>query len=195
MDDNNKKKIIEARNLTKDFVGVRALSNFSFDLDGGDIHCLVGENGAGKSTFIKILTGAILPSNGDIYVDGVKQNLLNPNITRKLGIQAVYQDGELIPQITVAENIFLGSSEVKQKLFINYKKIFKLAKKLIRELNLNIDAERLYGDLSPSEQQFIKIARSIALKPKVLILDEPTAVFNINDIRSNIGQLIMAGSF
>lgn len=184
MDNNSfNRKIIEVKNLSKDFLGVKALSNFYFDLYKGEVHCLIGENGAGKSTFIKILSGAISPNRGEIYIEGEKYNSLNPSIARKLGIQTVYQDEDLVSSITVAENIFLGSQKDNQRFFMNYRGIFKLAKELMASMNISIRADELYGNLSPADKQFVKIIKALIPSPKVLILDEPTVASNVNDVK------------
>lgn len=183
--DNNllqKEKILDVINISKNFPGVKALINFNFDLYKGEVHCLIGENGAGKSTFIKIMSGAFRPSGGEIFIDREKYNLLTPDLSRKLGIHTVYQDEVLVPNITAAENIFLGSEIKDQKLFISYKKIIKEAENLKKQLGVKIKVDEIYERLSPSDQQFVKILQALAQKPKVLILDEPTQAFNVKDI-------------
>jgi ribose transport system ATP-binding protein len=115
-------KILDVINLSKEFPGVKALSNFNFDLYKGEVHCLIGENGAGKSTFIKILSGALAPSEGDIFFKNNKYTFLTPHLARQFGIQTAYQEDILVPCITAAENIFLGSEDKNQKFFINYQK-------------------------------------------------------------------------
>jgi len=175
-------KNVEVKNLNKSFTGVRALVDFSFDLYKGEVHCLIGENGAGKSTFIKILSGAITPDSGIINIGKKKYNRLFPAITKNEGIEAVHQEGTLVPQITVAENIFLGS-EKSEKMFVSYRRLFRDAAEFMESLNINIRPDEFYENLSLPDQQFVKILRALIFDPRVLILDEPTAVFNINDIK------------
>jgi len=175
--------IIEVKDINKAFPGVNALSNFSFELRSGEVHSLVGENGAGKSTFIKILSGAYHPDNGVIRIESQEYTQLNPALARSLGIQTVYQEAVLIPQISAAENIFLGIDESKRKIFMNYKEIMEKAEDLCNQYGISFDVKTVYEELSPSDQQFTKILKSLALQPKVLILDEPTAVFNIADVK------------
>lgn len=179
---NQKEKILDVKNITKEFPGVKALTNFNFDLKKGEVHCLIGENGAGKSTFIKILSGAFKPNSGEIYINNRKHYYLTPYLARKTGIQTVYQEDILVPQITAAENIFLGSEIDNQKFFINYNKIIKLAENLAEQIGINIKVNEIYERLSPSDQQFVKILKALAQKPQILILDEPTQAFNIKDI-------------
>jgi ribose transport system ATP-binding protein len=177
-----KEKLLDIKNITKEFPGVKALTNFSFDLYAGEVHALIGENGAGKSTFIKILSGAYQPDSGEIIVGGEKHSFLTPNNARRLGIQTVYQEDILVPGISAAENIFLGSEDTDQKYFISYKKILKQAADLADQLGINLDVGEIYERLSPPDQQFVKILKALALKPKVLILDEPTQAFNVKDV-------------
>jgi ABC-type sugar transport system ATPase subunit len=179
---NQKEKILDVKNITKEFPGVKALTNFNFDLKKGEVHCLIGENGAGKSTFIKILSGAFKPNSGEIYINNGKHYYLTPYLARKTGIQTVYQEDVLVPQITAAENIFLGSEIDNQKFFINYNKTIKLAENLAEQIGINIKVNEIYERLSPSDQQFVKILKALAQKPQILILDEPTQAFNIKDI-------------
>lgn len=101
-------KILDVKNITKEFPGVKALTNFSFDLYKGEAHCLIGENGASKSTFIKILSGAFPSNSGEIFISGERHGFLMPHIARRLGIQTVYQEDILVPCISAAENILLG---------------------------------------------------------------------------------------
>lgn len=175
--------LIEVKNIDKTFPGVKALSNFSFELRRGEVHSLIGENGAGKSTFIKILSGAYHPDNGVIRIGSREYIQLNPALARSLGIQTVYQEAVLIPQISAAENIFLGIDESKKRIFMNYKEIIEKAENLCNQYGISFDVKTVYKELSPSDQQFTKILKSLALQPKILILDEPTAVFNIADVK------------
>jgi len=177
-----KEKILIVKNITKVFPGVKALSDFNFDLYKGEVHCLIGENGAGKSTFIKILSGAFEPSQGEFFINGEEHKYFTPQMARKLGIQTVYQEDILVPCISAAENIFLGSETNNQKYFINYKKIFKDAEKIAKQLGVYIKVDEIYEKLSPSDQQFVKILKALAQKPKILILDEPTQAFNVKDV-------------
>ena len=117
-----KKVILKVENIYMEFPGVKALTNFSFDLYKGEVHALIGENGAGKSTFIKILSGANTPNSGKIIIEKERYNSLTPNQARKLGIQTVYQEDILVPSISAAENIFLGvESKNTKSIFISYR--------------------------------------------------------------------------
>jgi len=179
-----KEKILDVKNLSKEFPGVKALINFNFNLYKGEVHGLVGENGAGKSTFIKLLSGAFQPNSGEVTISGEKHNFFTPYIARGLGIQTVYQEDILVPSITAAENIFLGIEFVhSKKFFISYKTMIDQANELAQQLSINFRVDEIYEKLSPSDQQFVKILKALAQEPKVLILDEPTQAFNTNETR------------
>ncbi len=178
-----KEKILDVKNLSKEFPGVRALTGFNFDLYKGEVHGLIGENGAGKSTFIKLLSGAFQPDSGEIIIGSEKHNFFTPHIARRLGIQTVYQEDILVPCISAAENILLGTELLNgRKFFVSYSKMLSHTDKLAKQFGINIRADEIYEKLSPSDQQFVKILKALAQKPKVLILDEPTQAFNVKDI-------------
>jgi ribose transport system ATP-binding protein len=178
-----KGKILDVKNISKEFPGVKALRDFNFDLYEGEVHALIGENGAGKSTFIKILSGAYQPENGEMVISSEKHSFFTPHTARRLGIQTVYQEDILVPGITAAENIFLGTELIQsKKFFINYKVMINQANELAQQLGISLRVDEIYEKLSPSDQQFVKILKALAQKPKVLVLDEPTQAFNISDI-------------
>ena len=177
-----KEIILEVKNLTKEFPGVRALTDFNFDLYKGEVHCLIGENGAGKSTFIKILSGALKPNSGEVIINEEKHNYITPHKARRLGVQTVYQEDDLVPSMSAAENIFLGSEDnEEEKFFISYKRIFKKTENLVKQLGIKLNVSENYERLSAADKQFVKILKALAQKPKVLIFDEPTQVFNKKD--------------
>ncbi len=176
-------KIVEVKNLNKSFPGVKALVDFSFKLKKGEVHCIIGENGAGKSTFIKILSGAYYPDSGTINIGSSSYSRLIPAEARALGIQTVYQEDMLVPQMSAAENIFLGSGAIGRKFFVSYSMLNKKARELSQKYGINLEVGKSYEELSPSDQQFTKILKTLAQKPKVLVLDEPTAVFNKSDVK------------
>ncbi|MHB8279121.1 MAG: sugar ABC transporter ATP-binding protein [Candidatus Humimicrobiaceae bacterium] len=178
-----KEKILDVKNLSKEFPGVKALTDFNFDLYEGEVHALIGENGAGKSTFIKILSGAYQPDSGSMSINSEKHNFFTPHIARRIGIQTVYQEDILVPSITAAENIFLGTELVQnKKFFVSYKAMINQANELAQQLGISLMVDEIYEKLSPSDQQFVKILKALAQKPKVLVLDEPTQAFNVSDI-------------
>jgi ABC-type sugar transport system ATPase subunit len=166
--------IIEARGIVKTFGGVVAVDDVSIAVPPGEIHGLVGENGAGKSTFMRVLAGVIKQDTGDVVVDGKR---LEPGDTREAlesGISLVHQELSLIPEMTVAENILLGSTPTRAG-FVKAGEQKKIAADALDEIGVTVDLDELIGRLSVSVRQFVEIARAIARDPRVLILDEPTA--------------------
>jgi len=176
-----KEPVIQAVNITKEFPGVKALSDFNFELFPREVHCLIGENGAGKSTFIKILSGVYTQNSGEIFINGKKYNDLSTQVVRDLGIHTVYQDDVLVPSISAAENIYLGSKYQKRKFFMNYKWVIEESEVLARRYGIELNVRETYENLNPADQQFTKILKTLAQSPRVLILDEPTQVFNVTE--------------
>jgi len=174
--------ILELKNIVKEFFGNRALSNVSLTLMPGSVHAIVGENGAGKSTFIKILTGAYTKTSGEIYVGGEHINQMDPMISKKLGIHCIYQELNVANDLTVAENVFLGIQPVNRLGLINWKKMNEDAKEIFASLQLRIDPKQLVREVSIAQKQMIEIARAISQQAKVLIMDEPTSSLSDREI-------------
>jgi ribose transport system ATP-binding protein len=175
-----KKLVIEMRNIVKTFPGVTALNNMTIDLYEGEIHCLVGENGAGKSTLVKVLSGAYTPDSGEIYVDGKKYYGMNSLLSRDLGISIIYQENLLVPSMNVVENVFVGF-ELSNKGFVDKKKMKGYVKKQCDELGIQLNLDKTIASLSVAEQQYVKILKALITKPRILIMDEPTSMFNVED--------------
>ncbi len=175
LDLSNSNYRVEMINISKSFGGVHALKNASILIKPGELHALVGENGAGKSTLVKILSGAYQKDRGIIKIDGRPVENLTPHTSRNLGVGMIYQDFALAPDLTVAENIFLGRLSARGRL-INWSDLHKKAEKLIDSLGFNIDTRSAVGDLSVAYQQVVEIAKALSENIKILILDEPTAV-------------------
>ena len=173
--------ILEMKNIQKEFSGVYALSGISFDLYEGEIHCLVGENGAGKSTLMKVLSGAYTPTSGSICLNGKEYNTLTPTLSRDLGINIVYQENDLVPTMNVYENIYIGNEEGKGLGFVDFKKMRSDTVKQMESLGIDINPDTKIEDLSVSDQQFVKILKALSVEPKILIMDEPTSMFNVED--------------
>lgn len=176
--------ILSLHNIYKSFGGIHALSGVSFDLKEAEIHALVGENGAGKSTLIKIITGAYLPDSGTIETGGVEYNDLNPELARHVGIGAVYQEFNLLPDLTVAENIFLGSQPKGRFGLIDPVARSEQAYELLERLgaHTHINPEQLVRNLTVGEQQIVEIAKALAINARILIMDEPSAVLPSRDL-------------
>lgn len=168
--------VLELRNITKTFPGVKALDNVEFKLKPGEIHALMGENGAGKSTFIKIITGVHAPDEGEIYLNGQKVNISNPREAQKMGIAAIYQHVTSFPDLSVTENIFIGHEKVEKGTNrILWKQMHAEARKLLEELGAGFDPKTQMGALSVAQQQIVEIAKALSTNAKIIIMDEPTA--------------------
>ncbi len=171
---NTKAPLVEMRNISKQFPGVKALDGIDFTLKQGEVHVLFGENGAGKSTLISILSGVYGPSEGSVYVSGKKVNFRSVHDATDAGIGTVFQEFSLVPTLTVFENIYLGS-ELQGALFINKSEMVRGAKKLFENLGFELDVIQLVSKLSRAEQQMVEIAKAFHFNADILILDEPTA--------------------
>ena len=167
--------LIELRGIAKRFGGVTALDGVDFELRSGEVHALLGENGAGKSTLIKILGGIHRPDAGEILVDGQVVEIREVTDADRLGIRLIHQELSLAPNLSVAENIFLGR-EPGRFGFLNRRALFASAQALIAELGLPElgSAETRVADLSVAQQQMTEIARALSTRARILILDEPT---------------------
>lgn len=166
--------LLATKAVTKDYPGVRALDHVSFDLLPGEVHVLFGENGAGKSTLISMLSGANQPTSGAIEVNGKPVDLHSVHDAREFGISAVFQEFSLVPQMTVAQNLFLGA-EHRVGPFLKKAEMREEAKRLLNELAFNISPHARVAHLSRAEQQMVEIAKAFRSELSVLILDEPTA--------------------
>ena len=167
--------ILELRDVVKTFGGVTALGGVHFQLKKGEIHALRGENGAGKSTFIKVITGVHKPDSGTMLLEGEKVTLRSTADSAKLGIAAIYQHVTSFPDLSVTENIFMGQ-EIKNKLGLyDWPTMTKRAKELIAPLSREIDVNKPMGTLSVAQQQLVEIAKALSRDARILIMDEPTA--------------------
>lgn len=167
--------VIEMRHITKTFPGTKALDDVHLKLRRGEVHALIGENGAGKSTLMNILTGQYTRDEGEVLMEGEPVRFSSPKEALKRNIILVPQELNLIPEASVAENIFLGN-EIKKGFLIEWKNTRQEAERLLDILDVHIDVEQPVNQLSAAYQQLVSIARALAYEPKVLILDEPTAV-------------------
>ncbi|MDR0878581.1 MAG: sugar ABC transporter ATP-binding protein [Treponema sp.] len=170
-------KLLELKEITKSYSGVTVLDNINIELFAGEVLCLVGENGAGKSTMIKIISGVIAPDKGGkITAFGNSYERLFPRQAIDLGIAAIYQDIDLVDNLTVADNIFLGSEKRKKNGFIDSKKQETLADELLAKLKISsITGNMMLTDLSTAQKQCVQIVKALKKDAKILILDEPTA--------------------
>ncbi len=180
MADNTGNYLIEAKGISKIFGGTKVLDDVSITLSPGEIHSLCGENGAGKSTLIKILSGAYKPEEGVVAIDGREYPHLTPLIAKGKGVEVIHQEIILVPQLSVAENIYTDI-QYRTAGFFSMKKTCAAAEKLMAELGVRLNPYEPVEKLSAADQQFVKILKALAPNPKVLIMDEPTAMFNMKD--------------
>lgn len=174
--------ILEVKNVCKSFPGVKALDKVDFNLRRGEVHAIVGENGAGKSTLIKVFSGVYHHDAGDFYFEGVRHAKLTPAVSNDLGIYTIYQENTLIPELTVAENLYLDSQHTGKRL-IHWKKVNESAKKSLEILKLRINPLAFAKDLGIAEQQGVQITKVVCKNAKVIIMDEPTASFGPEEIK------------
>ena len=175
--------IVAMKGIDKSFPGVHALQKVDFSLAQGEIHALVGENGAGKSTLIKVLTGVEHADEGTIELDGKVVTIHSPVHAQELGISTVYQEVNLCPNLTVAENILIGRQPTKLRMSVDWKKINAMAAESLRQLDVDIDVTRPLGSYSVAIQQMAAIARALVVQgAKALILDEPTSSLTSHEV-------------
>ena len=170
--------ILELKGITKIFPGVKALDNVHFQLKKGEIHALMGENGAGKSTFIKVITGVHIPEEGEIYLKGKKVSFKNPKDAQNCSIAAIYQHGTTYPYLSVTENIFMGHEKMTKFNTIDWKRMHSEAKELLEHIGSDIDPRASMGNLTVAEQQVVEIAKAISTHAEIIIMDEPTAALS-----------------
>ncbi|MBR0446664.1 MAG: sugar ABC transporter ATP-binding protein [Oscillospiraceae bacterium] len=166
--------VLELHGITKIFPGVKALDQVEFNLKKGEIHALMGENGAGKSTFIKVIMGVHQAEEGQMLLDGQPVRFKSPKDAQKAGIAAIYQHVTAYPHLSVAENIFAGHLE-KRLGVVQWNKMYREADRLLQELNADFDSRALMGNLSVAQQQMVEIAKALSLNARIIIMDEPTA--------------------
>lgn len=172
--------LLRLTNIRKTYPGVVALDDVSFDLKSGEVHVLFGENGAGKSTLINVISGVIKPDAGDIEVKGQQYRSLDPHLSREVGIATVAQEFNLVPQLTVAENIFLGR-ELRSRGLLKSADMRRRATEVLGGLGFAVDADAIVGTLPRAQRQMVEIAKAMLLDASVLVLDEPTASLGDHD--------------
>lgn len=181
--------LLEVRNVSKSFSGVEVLHGVDFDLSPARVHALVGENGAGKSTLIKILSGVHRRDGGTVSIDGQAVEVISPRIAHKLGIVTIYQERNLIPHLSVGENLLLGDAPEGPLGLVKWNQLFERARQILSNLNLSLDAHEAVADLSPAEQQAVEIAKALYKRARIVIMDEPTASLAGSEI-DNLFRLI-----
>lgn len=178
--------ILKMSGICKQFPGVRALNNAWLNVEEGEVHILVGENGAGKSTLMKILTGAYQKDGGEIIFCGKPLENPTPREALDAGISIIYQEFNLIPHLSVAENIFIGREELFMDFpgKINWKKLYARAEETLERLDIHMNVRAKLKTLSVAQQQMVEIAKALSLNAKLIIMDEPTAALSENEIKT-----------
>lgn len=191
-DNLDKKPILQVKNITKIFPGVKALTDVSIDFYPGEVHALCGENGAGKSTLVKIISGVYPPTEGTIIYDGEKRDFKNPKQALDCGISVIHQELNVANELTVAENIYLGVEPRlgnKKSFILDRKKMNKDAQAVLDLMGVNIKATDILGNLTTAQQQMIEIAKAISKKSKFVIMDEPTSSLSESEIDALFKQI------
>ncbi len=169
--------VLEMQGITKRFHGVPALQNVNLTIYPGEVHALMGENGAGKSTLMKILAGAYIADEGEIRINGNPVKITDPGTARQAGINLIYQELNVAPNLTVTENIFMGS-ELRRGQFLDRQGMEREAQQVLQSLGASFAPNDVVGKLSIAEQQQVEIARALKDKSRVLVMDEPTAALS-----------------
>ena len=175
--------VLEVRNIVKTYGGVKALDGVSLSLTAGHVHCLAGENGCGKSTLIKIISGAERPDSGEIIINGEKYPSITPKAAIQLGVQVIYQDFSLFPNLTVAENIVLTSAVAQKRRVFSLSKSRPAAEAIVAELGLALDLDKDVERLSVADKQLTAICRALINDARIIIMDEPTTALTHSEVQ------------
>lgn len=171
------------RNISKHFPGVQALQSAQLQLRAGEVHCLLGENGAGKSTLMKILSGAQHQDNGDILIDGEPVRITSPHHAQQLGISMIYQEFNLSPFLSVAENLYLGRQpRIGGTPFVAWNTLYRQARETLARIGVQLDVRRAVNTLSVAEQQMVEIAKALTFDARILVMDEPSATLTDHEL-------------
>jgi ribose transport system ATP-binding protein len=177
--------ILEMKGIVKRYPGVVALDEVDFDLRSGEVHALVGENGAGKSTLVKVLAGATAMDAGEIRLHGQETEIQSPHHAQELGISMIYQEFNLSPYLSVAENIFLGREPLQRHTpFIDWSRMYKDARDILGRIDVSLDVRRPVNELSVAEQQMVEIGKALSFNAKILVMDEPSATLTEHELES-----------
>lgn len=174
--------VLEVKNLSKSFIGVQALKDISLTIRAGEIHCLAGENGCGKSTLVKSISGVYTPDLGEIILNGHSYHSLTPVQAMHEGVQVIYQDLSLFSHMSAAENIAIGRLKFENRAFVNWKEIHRIAEEQLRKIGVEMDLTRPVGELSMANRQLTAILRALAQNAKILFMDEPTTALTKKEV-------------
>ena len=173
---------LKTKNIGKTFSGVNVLRNVDFDLKPGEVHALVGENGAGKSTFVKILSGVYTPTEGKIFLDEKNIDITSPIVAQKNGVSLIHQEPQSFSHLSVAENIFMGHMDGNNLSRVKWQEINNKSNEILESIGLRIDPKKIMEGLSIADQQMIEIAGALSKNSKILIMDEPTSPLTPNEV-------------
>ncbi len=180
--------ILKMTGVSKRFPGVRALENVHLEIVPAEIHALLGENGAGKSTLLKILSGAHPADAGTIELFGAPVSFATPHDAQRAGIVTIYQEFTLAPDMTIAENVFIGR-EPGSKLFVSWRRLAEETKAITDRIGLRRDPMTLVRDLSVAEQQLVEITRALSMRSRLIVMDEPTSALSEAEV-ANLARII-----
>ncbi len=167
--------VLRAENISKSYGGVSALKNVSFAVRPGEVHALMGENGAGKSTLIKILAGAAKPDAGTILLNGQTASIQTPLDSQRLGIGIIYQELDLFPNLTVAENIVIRNLNFPERLIVNFRRIDSFCRPFLEQVGFAADTRTIASSLPIGQLQLVALARALSMNARVILMDEPTS--------------------
>jgi len=173
--------VLEAKGVSKFFGGIAALVHVDFDLKSGEVHTLVGENGAGKSTLMKILAGVHVEYEGEIRLAGAPVRFAGVQDAERAGVAIIHQELDLVPELTAADNIFLGREPLIAGTIVDRRRIVKTASALLRRLGIDVDPQSRVGDLRVGEQQLVEIAKALSVDARILMMDEPTSALSSSE--------------
>ena len=176
--------LLKATDISKSFAGVKALTGVSLEIKPGEIHCLAGENGCGKSTLIKVICGVYTPDSGTIEFAGKTYSSITPLEAINLGIQVIYQDFAIFPNLTVMENLAFNTELAAGRKFVNKKHMRAIAKEALSKINFDVELDRLVGTLTVAEKQMVAICRALMFNAKLIIMDEPTTALTKKEVRA-----------
>ncbi len=179
-----KQPLLNLRSIAKAFPGTQALNGVDFSLHAGEVHALIGENGAGKSTLIKIIAGLYQPDDGVIEIEGEAVEFHSPADSLAHRIKVVYQELDLVPDLSIAENVFLGNLPKKAFRTVDWNELYARTSELLQDLGLNIDPEMPISALTVAQQQLVEIARALSRQAQIIIMDEPTSALSQSEIES-----------
>ena len=176
--------LLRAVDISKSFGAVKALQNVTLEIKPGEVHCLAGENGCGKSTIIKVICGVHKPDGGHIEFDGKSYSEITPLEAINMGVQVIYQDFSIFPNLTVMENLAFNTELAAGHKFVNKRRMRQIAKEALSKINFDMELDRLVGSLTVAEKQMVAICRALMFNAKLIIMDEPTTALTKKEVKA-----------